>query len=54
MSSHFLHGRVLFVLLVALFVRSEKHNRLMLGWEQLHVLGYPVWAPGATAAGVEA
>lgn len=25
----------------------------MLGWEQLHVLGYPVWGPGARAAGVD-
>lgn len=25
----------------------------MLGWEQLHVLGYPVWERGARAAGVD-
>ena len=34
-------------------MRSEKKQRLMLGWEQLHVLGYPTWGPGARAARVD-
>lgn len=33
--------------------QSEDKKRLMLGWEQLHVLGYPVWKPGAAAAKVD-
>jgi hypothetical protein len=39
---------------VWILLRSEEKNRLMLGWEQMLVLGYPVWGPGAKAAGVEA
>eukprot|EP00435_Cladocopium_sp_Y103_P042234 s474_g11.t1 len=27
--------------------RSEKKHRLLLGWEQLHILGYPTWGPGS-------
>lgn len=34
-------------------LRSEDEGRLLLGWEQLHVLGYPTWGHGARAAGVE-
>ena len=34
-------------------LRSEKAGRLMLGKEQLHVLGFPCWTKGASAARIE-
>lgn len=38
---------------VRMSLRSEREQRLMVGWEQLHVLGFPTWGPGARAARVE-
>ena len=43
-----------FISAKSVFLRMRDKQRLMLGKEKLHVLGYPCWGPGAQAARVAA